>query len=950
MNTIKHIPQIPDLFNTLNIKKDQLKINIIDYHKKIFQLENEIIDIDKELATFSDNLILENLKLSDQQQQIVDAVEDNILVIACPGSGKTHTLISRYVKMILNNEIYPEETLLITFTKKAGMEMLNRLSKILPHKIPYHVGSLHGLGYKVLQEFNDINYTILDEKDVKDCLRDIIQENISLQQLSDDILYIIKNKIQLIIDQASTSYPFDLKQALKKFNVDKYHKEFNYLYKLYKNKKKKENLIDFNDLMILFCKFLDEDKSTIFKNKIKYVFFDEYQDVNPIQNYILLKLSTNSKVMVVGDDAQAIYAFRGSSIKYILNFNDTFNNISGNLQNNSPNKTHKMYLLAENYRSTPSIVNFCQDIISHNVNQFKKEVISKQDKFGFNPCIFGFKSQKEQYKWIVNDIIKKNQQGVKLSEMVILARKNNLLNEIELHLMSNKIPTVKHIGLSLLDKSHIKDFLAFIIILINPKSSIHWKRIIGLHPEYGIKGANIILDQSSGDILSTIKIHIDKERLNNPEYIGIAELYNNIINFKKIKRDIDKAKNIINYLEKLWTIKKESNIEGKLADVYKLLNYLNSSSLEQFINDLYLNQEVETNLEDILYLTTIHGAKGLEWKYVYIIDMNSKEFPSLRPKYYIDELEEMDEERRLFYVAASRAKKYLFITYHEEIQSDSQIQISPLLREINSELYTGCGVKIEKFQPSLIISKDVQNYLQFIGYSKIYDQLNQLINIRSYVNKPFDIPNEILVLKGSIIRIFIDYLIAKILQINYPKKIKKFDMNAIFKDSKFPQKIYLEYIDPQTDWRNILEHIFYISTYKLPKDFDITPYKNLLVSENAFNYYLELEKGICKIINNIKPKEIHTHYNISVGSVYGEIDILCDDIIIEIKSNISNYNEIATIQNISHVLLYSYLFKKKEHKINKIILFNPLNGEVNNIDISQFNLIKFKKSIYTESN
>jgi DNA helicase-2/ATP-dependent DNA helicase PcrA len=376
MNTIKHIPQISDLFNILNIKRDQLKINIIDYHKKIFQLENELIDIDKELATFSDNLILENLKLSEQQQQIVDAIEDNILVVACPGSGKTHTLISRYIKMILNNELLPEETLLITFTKKAGMEMLNRLSKILPHKIPYHVGSLHGMSYKVLQEFNDINYTILDEKDVKDCLRDIIQENISLQQ-DDDILYIIKNKIQLVIDQASTSYPFDLKLSLKKFNLEKYYKEFNHLYRLYKTKKKKENLVDFNDLMILFCKFLDEDKSNIFKDKIKYVFFDEYQDVNPIQNYILLKLSINSKVMVVGDDAQAIYAFRGSSIKYILNFNDTFNNQLNNLTNKQ-NKTHKMYLLAENYRSTPTIVNFCQDIISHNVNKFKKEVTSKQ--------------------------------------------------------------------------------------------------------------------------------------------------------------------------------------------------------------------------------------------------------------------------------------------------------------------------------------------------------------------------------------------------------------------------------------------------------------------------------------------------------------------------------------------------------------------------------------------
>ena len=923
----------------LTEKRELLKMSLLEQQKNIFQIENELIQIEKDLTNFSDNLILENLKLSEQQELIVNATEDNILVVACPGSGKTHTLISRYVKMILDNQITPEETLLITFTKKAGSEMLNRLSRVLPHKIPYHVGSLHGLGYKILQEYNGINYTVLDEKDVKDYLRDLITDNQTLQQLNEEDLILIKSKIQLIIDQSSTTYPFDLKATLKKNNLDKYWKDFNYIYKLYQQKKKKENVIDFNDLMIQFSKFLDDPKSEIFKSNIKYVFFDEYQDVNPVQNYILLKLSEKSKIMVVGDDAQAIYAFRGSSVKYILNFSQTFND---------PNKTNSMYLLAENYRSTPSIVDFCQDIISHNIKQFNKSVVSKQEKNGFKPCVFAFKNQKEQYKWVVNDIIEKNKQGVKFSDMVILSRKNNLLDKIELHLMGNKIPTVKHIGLSLLDKSHIKDFLAWITLLTNPKSSIHWKRIISLYPGYGIKRANEILDSGS-DIIKSLKAHIDKEKMTNPSYIGVTELYDNIQYLKKVKRDIDKARFIVNYLEKLWILKKESNIEGKINDIYNLLNYLKNSSLEQFINDLYLNQEVETNLENILYLTTIHGAKGLEWEYVYIIDLDSKNFPSVRSKYYLDELEEMDEERRLFYVAASRAKKYLFMTLTQDLNSDFQVMASPLIREINSEMYNSCGLTIEKNQPTLVISKDVQNYLRFIGYSKVYDQIYQLINIRGCVNKPFDIPRHIEKLPNKfIIRNFIDYLIGKILQVNYPKKVKKFDLNLLHKDTKFPQKIYLEYVDPQTDWRNILDHIYYISTYKIPKYVDLTNYHELLVSQSAFNYYLELEKGICKIINGLKPKEITTHSIVSFGSVRCDIDILCDDTIIEIKSSISNYNESATVSNLSQSLLHGYLLKKKEHKVNKIILYNPLNGEVNNFDVSNFNWIKFKKIIYND--
>ena len=940
--------QINDLID----QQSSLKTELLEQQKKIFQIENSLIQIEKQLANFSDNLILENLKLSDQQQKIVDATEDNILVVACPGSGKTHTLISRYVKMILDNKITPVSTLLITFTKKAGMEMLNRLSKILPHKIPYHVGSLHGLGYKVLQEYNDINYTVLDEKDVRDYLRDIINENQTIQQLDEDEIGIIKCKIQNIIDQASTTYPFDMKTILKKNNLEKYSKEFNYIYKLYQQKKKKENIVDFNDLMIQFSKFLDDDKSNEFKNKINYIFFDEYQDVNPVQNYILEKLSKKCQIMVVGDDAQAIYAFRGSSVKYILDFNKTFND---------PTKTHQMYLLSENYRSTPAIVDFCQDIISHNTNQIQKSVISKQDKIGFNPCVYCFNSPKnhktardEQYKWIVQDIINKNNEGIKFSEMVILARKNNLLDDIELHLMGNKIPIVKHLGLSLLDKPHIKDFLAWITILINWKSSIHWKRVISLHPGYGIKKANVILDTGSGDILSLIKSHIEQEKLANPNYTGLIGLCDSFNYLKKIKRDIDKARFIVNYLEKLWTDKKESNIEGKIADIYNLLNYLKNSSLEQFINDLYLNQEVETNLENILYLTTVHGAKGLEWQVCYIIDVDSKNFPSIRPKYYLDELEDMDEERRLFYVAASRAKKYLYITYTQDLHPESQVNISPLLREINPKLYTSCGVIIDKFQPSLIISKDVQNYLRFIGFNNINQQINSLVNNRSCVNKPFEIPRHVEKMPyKNIIGNFIDYLIAKMVQINYPKKIQKFDLNLVHRDAKFPPKIYLEYLDVQTDWRNILEHIFFISTWKTTPapgsdDPDIQMYHDLLVSQVAFNYYLELEKGICKIINGLKPKQIYTHYTVNFGSVRGEIDILCDDIIIEIKSAVSDYNEIATIPNICQVLLYGYLLKKREHLVNRIILYNPLSGETNNIDISEFNLLKFKKTIYNE--
>ena len=471
--------------------------------------------------------------------------------------------------------------------------------------------------------------------------------------------------------------------------------------------------------------FLLDKKSDEFKNKIKYVFFDEYQDVNSIQNNILLKLSENSKVMVVGDDAQSIYSFRGSSVKYILNYN--------------LGKSHKMYLLEENYRSSNSIVNFCQDIISHNLNQFNKNVKSMNNNNDDKPHVHSFKTIKDQYKWITDDIIQKCNQGIKLSDIAILSRKNNQLNDIELYLITKKISISKHLGLSLLNKSYIKDILAFIIILINLKKSlnfsdkidsIHWNRIICLHPEYDNLKAKKILENSL----------LEKD---------LPELYNLIIKLKKINKDIDKIKIIINYLEQFWNDNNKNDIKN---DINNLFNYLKDSSLEQFINDIYLNHEVNTNQTDTLYLSTIHGAKGLEWDYVYIIDMNSRDFPFVRPKYYFDELDDIDEERRLFYVASSRAKKNLTITYHNNI--------SPLLREIDTLLYTNYNIVFNKIKPALNLSIDIKHYLNLIGYYNISKLLNEIINNKSIINKSLEIPKN---LNIPIISNIIKCLIFKII-------------------------------------------------------------------------------------------------------------------------------------------------------------------------------------------
>jgi len=907
----------------LIIKKEELKTLKNKYEKKIFLIENELIKLEQEMTKFSENELVDSIKLSEQQKNIVDANDEHILVIACPGAGKTHTLISRYINLILKKNMKPESILLITFTKKAGQEMLHRLEDIIPTKLPYHTGSLHGLSYRILQKYNNINYTILDERETNDLLKE--ETNIILNSISDideDTINLIKSKIVKIIDQVSTTYPLNFKLILKKLNLTKYNSIINQIYKGFIKRKKNENAIDFNDLMIQFCDFLKSSKSQEFKDNIKYIFFDEYQDVNPIQNYILSLFKYKSKIMIVGDDAQSIYSFRGSSVEYIYKFSDDF----------TPNNK---YFLVNNYRSTPCIVNICQNIIEKNLNQIEKKVTSVQLEPGIRPSIYGFNSlnknitaQEEQYKWIVQDILRKISIGISLSNIVILARTNKSLNNIELELVANKIPIIKQLGSALLDKYHIKDFLAFIIIINNPKSSIHWKRIISIHKGFNVVKANEIIENCTNIYDKIILLSSENEEMNN--LITIINIINGI------NKDIDKAKTILCYLEKLWSIKNK-NIEELRNDILNLLYYLRNSSLNNFINDLYLNQEIELLNNNVLYLSTIHGAKGLEWEHVYILDVTNYDFPNIQNEYYINELKCVEEERRLFYVACSRAKKYLTLTYY----TDFKVDMSPFIREINDDLYFPNNVLKNKLLLENNIPRDITSILRNYGYTNVSLMFDKLIIKEKVIHSEFEIPSDIIKLKNKyIIGNFIDYLIPKILQNNFSNKLKKFDLNIVHKNNNFSKKIYYEYIDENNHWNNQLENIFYIATCNLTID-NIDKYKNFLIENKIF--YNDLENGIKKLVDLFKPKIINSHYNINFDKLKAELDLLFDDILIEIK--VSSY-DICCTQYLCQVFTYGYLMSKKNKKINKIVLYNVENGTIYIIDTSTFDFELFYEKLY----
>jgi DNA helicase-2/ATP-dependent DNA helicase PcrA len=934
--------------DTIIIRKKEILTEINIHQKKLITLETELLSIEKMMANFSEMNISDSLSLSDQQKIIVESKDKNILVVACPGSGKTHTLISRYIHLVTKEKVKPENIIMITFTKKAGMEMNQRIGNILPNKLPYYVGSLHGLGFRLLQEYNKINYTVLDENDSHIIMRkcaDLIL--IPCTDLTDDEVSLIRRQIVYIYDKISTNYPPDVNEAIKHLSIPaKYKTIINNILKEYKNEKKRQNLIDFNDLMIQFCQLLGTKKIADFINNIKYVFFDEYQDINPVQNYILscFGRSPNSSIMVVGDDAQAIYAFRGSSVQYIWDFEKNFENV-------------KTYYLETNYRSTPSIVNYFQDIISHNVNQFKKNVKSNQTENGLKPYIMCHNTNVEQYKWVADDIAKKYKSGISLREMVVLSRKNSSLDMLEHELLLHSIPVIKSIGISLLNKQHIKDFIAFLIILTNPKSIIHWKRILSLHKGIGIARANEIIDdiETNGTVIEAIKSFIE----DNPNITSLHSL-NDFLKSLKNKQIKEQIQMIQFYLINLWEMNhnnsKNINLEARKNDLVSLLMFMNKQSIEEFISNIHLNLEIDT-IEDSLFLSTVHGSKGLEWEHVYIIDMDCKNFPNVRQSYYKDEMDNVMEERRLFYVAASRAKKYLCINFYQDISMNTMnyVVVSPFIRELDETNYIGSNLTKSlnaNYALTGNISMDVNNYLRYNGYKSLSEMVLEIPSIRENIGLKIELPVPTTLKNRIVVGNMMDCLVSKILHNNFNNNIQNFDINQ--NNNKLPEKIYHDYIDPYNDWRNILNEIFFISTYKNSNKIDnLEEWKEYLcINNECSNYYSSIEKCIIKLVNSLfnnnstnnnSMNNINIHTNITMNPIKGEIDFMVNDTLIEMKTT---PDDACTFPNVCQALMYGYLLKKKNININTIIILNLWDGTIDRFNVSEFNFIKFKKILY----
>jgi len=604
-------------------------------------------------------------ELNKEQLDVVLNGEGPCLVLAGAGSGKTRTLVYR-VAYLIEKGINPKNILLVTFTNKAAKEMLNRVEVLLKCR-PKGLwgGTFHHIGNIILRKYAKIlgynsKFNILDQEDSKTLLKGVMGElNLNYK----DKYFPKPDVIRAIISFSANS-----QKPIEQVIQDKYSyldpkliPVIEAVNKEYQQKKFKTNVMDFDDLLTNWLKLLKKDKEI--KNKLasqfKYILVDEYQDTNKIQSEIIYELgSVHKNILVVGDDCQSIYSFRAADINNILSFPERL-------------KGTKIFKLETNYRSSPEILKLANQSITYNLNQYQK-VLQPVLENKQRPALVPLKDGEQQAEFICQRILELQEEGATLNDMAVLFRSAFQAMEMELELNKRNIPYQMRGGIKFFEQAHIKDVVAFLKILANYQDELSWKRVLLLNDGVGPANAEKIWQ----DIKATENL---KNAISRLLKISVSE---------KVTRSLEKLNSLLNTLiaqEKDFIataikliIKSEyeiylkanyENAKDRIEDLNQLANFaLQYEKLENFLADVTLSEgfkgeQIEGYQEgpdEALVLSTIHQAKGLEWKHVFLLGLVEGQFPHYK---IYDHPEEIEEERRLFYVAVTRAKDELYLTY-----------------------------------------------------------------------------------------------------------------------------------------------------------------------------------------------------------------------------------------------------------------------------------------------
>ncbi|MFH1846940.1 MAG: ATP-dependent helicase [Candidatus Omnitrophota bacterium] len=604
--------------------------------------------------------------LNAQQYEVITGVDGPCLVLAGAGSGKTRTLIYR-LAYLLERGVPPGNILLMTFTNKAAREMRERTEMLLRYN-PKGLwsGTFHHVGNRSLRMYApEIGFTrdfgILDEHDSKELLKACVKKT---KFDKSDERFPKPSVIKAII-----SFSVNTKKTIKKVVEEKYPylEKFTVgieeIKKLYDKKKFDSGSMDYDDLLFKWKTLLkDVPKArSYFSEKFRYIMVDEYQDTNFLQAEIIDILGEcHRNILVVGDDAQSIYSFRGARVENILNFPKKYEDA-------------KMFKLETNYRSTPEILDLANDSLLNNDEQFDKELKAVNAPFE-KPVLVEVRDLYSQAKFVAQRVRELRDEGIDMKNIAVLFRAHYQSAELEMELVKSGMPYVVRGGIRFFEQAHIKDVLAYLRILVNPADEVAWIRALTLCPGIGPGYAEKIYNhfrKTQRDILAFIRSEDIAQLVSKKGYDGYSR-------FRRIMKAVtspdagntpgELIKRIMDFGYSTHLLAAFENAKDRIDDISELVNFSHEyEQVNEFLSDITLRENFkgETKVEEVvaeenLVLSTIHQAKGLEWDAVIVIGLCEGQFP--HPRAY-QEVSEMEEERRLFYVAVTRARKYLYLIH-----------------------------------------------------------------------------------------------------------------------------------------------------------------------------------------------------------------------------------------------------------------------------------------------
>ena len=635
-------------------------------------------------------------ELNEQQLAAVTAPPGPLLVIAGAGSGKTRTLTYR-VAYLLENGIDPRNILLLTFTNKAARQMLDRVANLLPVDASgLWGGTFHSVGNRMLRRHGSAlgyssGFTIMDREDQKDLINAVVASaGIDPKEIRfpkgdvlAEIFSFVVNTETSMEELLAGKFPYFLPLLDKIKDV----------HARYEKKKKATNSVDFDDLLEKTLSMLQQHEgiAAFYRRQFQFILVDEYQDTNKIQADLVDMLALDHKnVMVVGDDAQSIYSWRGANFQNILEFPKRYPDA-------------QVFKIEMNYRSVPEILEVANAAIAANVQQFRKHLSATRGSNAVKPAVVGLNDGSEQAQFVAQRILELRDENIDLSEIAVLYRAHYHAIELQLELSRRGIPYQITSGIRFFEQAHIKDVTAFIRFVANPRDEVAFKRMVKLLPGIGNRSAENLWNAWDRSLNERGEITSWGERLlamnvtakSRKAWEQLAHTLDEIAPAGLPNPPSEMITSIVEAIYDDYAKVNFTNYELRREDLSQLAAFARQfKDVNEFLSQLALISNVDAEAapnqtadKEAVNLSTVHQAKGLEFNTVFIIWLTDGMFPSSRS---LDTRDALEEERRLFYVAITRARDELYLTFpHMRLSGgygDVFQRPSRFLKEIPNEL------------------------------------------------------------------------------------------------------------------------------------------------------------------------------------------------------------------------------------------------------------------------